>query len=234
MERDEIIQRLQTAGARDELAAAIRSAAEWLPANTPEGQDQDPELLAALWAAWSRVETLPVILPAGASAGDRVWAMPRPLRLRTLREMWDSGELSHEELRELVPDTWSDAEPSSEPAWWPLFKAAAPLVDDLPPGDPLTIYRGAQSHDVLGLAWSLDCSVAAWFALRFDETGQVIVGSVPRAKVAAYITNRDEAEVIAHPRSVTVAGREAVDRTDPDYLGRLEARTGGESATAGR
>ena len=68
-----------------------------------------------------------------------------------------------------------------------------------------TIYRGEtpQSTPVdQTYSWTLDFGTAVFFANRFSSDGDVKIGSVHMDKVKAFITNKNEAEVIVFPEDV--------------------------------
>jgi hypothetical protein len=122
-------------------------------------------------------------------------------------------------LRPLLAMAWSTAEPDdTDPFYLILWRriAAGERIDDeggpMPPGDPLTVYRGqAGRDDPLGIAWSLDPDVADWFALRFDAAGVVLTGTVPRDAILGYLDGRNEAEAVCDPADVTITGSRPAD-----------------------
>lgn len=70
----------------------------------------------------------------------------------------------------------------------------------------LTVYHG---YDPAGrqqrLSWTLELRVARFFATRMGlKHGRIAQGTVDKKHVLAYLTSRNEAEVIVHPRHVTV------------------------------
>lgn len=139
----------------------------------------------------------------------------RPSRLGLLSEWWHQCDMTDEELRAVLPGTWSDAEPDdTEEQWLALWVDAAESgrveTQPLPEGDTLTIYRGEPAKpdgELKGIAWSLDRDVATFFALRpsgSSGTGVVIEATVPRFAILGYITDRNESEVIIDPLVATV------------------------------
>jgi hypothetical protein len=141
--------------------------------------------------------------------------MEKPSRLGLLSDWWHQCDMTDEELRAVLPGTWSDAEPDdTEEQWLALWVDATESgrveTEPLPEGDPLTIYRGepAEPGDgALGIAWSLDRDVATFFALRppwSSGTGVVIEATVPRSAILGYVTDRNESEVIIDPLVATV------------------------------
>lgn len=126
-------------------------------------------------------------------------------------------------LRQPLAEAWTGAEPDdTDPYYLALWRAISAgeriETEPMPPGDPLTVYRGQASADEpLGIAWTLDPEVARFFALRVSRTagreaGMVLVGSVPRSAVLGYINEREEAEVVCDPNDVDVTGNELVRR----------------------
>ena len=115
-------------------------------------------------------------------------------------ELWVNGD----------PD---DTDPQLLQVWLELRTNRGQVVTDgvdLPPGDPVTVYRGQRPVDLLGIAWTLDRRVAEKFAngagMRVATAGEVYQGRVPRQHVLAYLTARHEAEVIVDPRQVQGGG----------------------------
>lgn len=72
--------------------------------------------------------------------------------------------------------------------------------------DNVTIYRGTYKRESMKkLSWTLDFETAEWFANRF-ETGEPIVfkTTIPKNQILAYINDRNEQEVIVHPKTLEV------------------------------
>lgn len=70
--------------------------------------------------------------------------------------------------------------------------------------DRLTVYRGVRSlkaSAATGLSWTLDLSVAEWFAVRFGEQGVVYTAQVQKEDVLAYFEREDE--IILSPKPLT-------------------------------
>ena len=44
-------------------------------------------------------------------------------------------------------------------------------IDDLSDNNTVTIYRGVKVNNYRGLSWTIDKSVAEWFARRFGHDG---------------------------------------------------------------
>ena len=67
----------------------------------------------------------------------------------------------------------------------------------------VTVYRGVTSFNaknVKALSWTLDRSIAEWFASRFDEDGTVYQAQIDKSHIYAYFEGRNESEVIVDPK----------------------------------
>lgn len=63
--------------------------------------------------------------------------------------------------------------------------------------ETITVYRGvATNSNPNGLSWTLDKSIAEWFANRFDSNGYVQTITVNKSNILAYFNCRNEQEVI--------------------------------------
>jgi len=139
----------------------------------------------------------------------------------------DRGYCTEEELFEILPELWAFSDPDDtdvrfltmwHKAW--LHNKRRPITDGRPlPGAVLRIYRGQDAFDddtfgrdpdrlPVGIAWSLDKSVAEKFAhgaalrVRNRPNPAIIVAKVKRKHVYAYLTARGESEVIVNPFDV--------------------------------
>jgi hypothetical protein len=153
-----------------------------------------------------------------------VWLYERPYRLNAFLDV--SWHLDGPRYWDLLGSVWSDTENSwqNREAWREAFTADAEgremmsdedvrCVFDLPPEKggllPMTrIYRGYRFGDALqGFSWTLDKARARWFAerLRQDDhpSPKIASGYVAREHVIAYITGRDEQEIVTLPEHVT-------------------------------
>lgn len=122
---------------------------------------------------------------------------------------WCVKNLPRAQLLRMLPDLWVWSDPDdSDPAYLALWREAytrngrAPVTlgAPLPPGDVFTVYRG-QIGEAAGLSWTLDRDVARKFSrtggLRtVSSGGRVISRRVIRSKILAYLTDRNESEVI--------------------------------------
>ena len=68
----------------------------------------------------------------------------------------------------------------------------------------VVIYRGCMNKNKLGLSWTLNGTVAKFFALRFRATGLLLKGTCARAAILACFEGRGEEEVVVEPRKVTL------------------------------
>lgn len=74
--------------------------------------------------------------------------------------------------------------------------------------DPLVVYRGCTDHNQLGFSWTCDFDRAAGFAYMAQgwtkaEKRYVLSGRVKHCHVLAFITTRNEEEVVTLPEKVT-------------------------------
>lgn len=164
-------------------------------------------------------------LGARVGAGDWAGALDlvrAPRRLEILAAWWAGGRMAVEQLRAVLPAAWSDATITSELTWWPLFRDAGYSGSPLPVEDPITAFRGGQPGDPIGMAWWLDREAAVREACRWPRAsstvidgvmmlgGEVVTAGLPRDKVVAHVQRGGVDELIAHPRSVRIIGRESV------------------------
>lgn len=88
--------------------------------------------------------------------------------------------------------------------------------DSLP--DLVVVYRGLQRGAIKrGLSWTVNLRMAGWFADRFDRKGDILVATIPKDRIYAFVSGRNEDEIILNPlylRCVRV-----LDRSEPDDEG---------------
>lgn len=118
---------------------------------------------------------------------------------------------------QILADAWIRSEnPNDDPnlpqsKLLSMFQSAEPRhlmsQDELNTLDELdatvTVYRGVTSFNgknVKALSWTLDRSVAEWFATRFDEDGTVYQAQIDKSHIYAYFDGRNESEVIVDPK----------------------------------
>jgi len=150
-----------------------------------------------------------------------IWLHERPYRMELLKAFVEAGKISVEQLREELPGFWLDTEIPEGQQEDPLelFRLAGFVTDDLSGfealPDPLTLWRGVDGVCELtpsGPSWTLEKSVAVFFAVRY-ENGWLYKIEIPKEAAKAYITGRGEAEII-------------LDFDDPEwesYRNRIEA-----------
>jgi hypothetical protein len=141
------------------------------------------------------------------------------------RFQWAVDNLPRKVLLKMLPRLWSGADPDdTKPEYLELWYEAwnsncqGAVYDDgrneLPWGE-LTIFRGQSMASPVGISWTLDRGVARKFAFTGGGRGRIsdgviLTGRVMAGAVLAYITGRNESEVIADPENVTVVRRQRV------------------------
>lgn len=155
--------------------------------------------------------------------GTYVFLFERPWRLMAFSNI--SWHLAGPDYWELLGKVWSDTENAHQNMdAWREFLMADPegremmsspdvrCVFELPPEKgglaPTTqIYRGyCYDESAAGFSWTLDKARARWFAGRLREPdappARIVSGEVARENVLAYITSRDEQEIVCLPEHV--------------------------------
>lgn len=123
---------------------------------------------------------------------------------------WAVQNLARRTLYSMLPRLWTGADPDdTNPQYLELWKEAfrrnkfKTILDNkrnpLPAG-MLKLYRG-QLGDVPGISWTLDLDIAVKFARSgggrgLVEGGRVLTRTLHSSKALAYLTGRDESEVI--------------------------------------
>lgn len=139
---------------------------------------------------------------------DIAWRMDGPQYWDLLGQVWSDTENSWQNRSE-----WREAFAADPKGREMMSDEDVRCVFDLPPEKggllPMTrIYRGYCFDDALeGYSWTLDKARARWFAnrLRQDDhpSPKIASGFVAREHVIAYITGRDEQEIVVLPEHVT-------------------------------
>lgn len=78
-------------------------------------------------------------------------------------------------------------------------------IDDLSDNNTVTIYRGVKENNYRGLSWTIDKSVAEWFARRFGHNGDkcyVFIGTINKKDILALFSSRNEKEVVCDYREI--------------------------------
>lgn len=147
-------------------------------------------------------------------------------RFDWLVEQYYGGNLSPDEFFPVICQYWRAADPDDtnpffldvwEDAYsWNDFKTLTDEDKSLPDESWLTAYRGQMSDtDIMGVSWSLSKDIAEKFArgaaLRINVLGgSLITARVPRAAVIAYISGRNEEEIIVNPVDVEIVQVEEI------------------------
>lgn len=129
---------------------------------------------------------------------------------------WAYQHLSRTELLSILPSLWRDSDPDdTDPRFLELWRLLHHLHRPLPVldgdladfdalPDMLTVYRGQAPDAVLGISWSLSTGTAKMFARTGGQratikNGVVLTAQVPKGSILAYLTKRQEQEVILDP-----------------------------------
>jgi hypothetical protein len=145
-----------------------------------------------------------------------LWLHERPWRLTTLSKLWADRRITRPELQELLLQVWMDTEMPHQFGKLPerLFAQSGFISDDSETwqtlSDPIAIYRGGTPR---GISWTTDIKKAQWFANRFKELDRghyLFAGWVAKKDVYAYIAGRNESEIVAPWKLITISAREKV------------------------
>lgn len=133
----------------------------------------------------------------------------RPYRLDVFSQLVRRKVLSHEQVRNILADIWTDAEAPHQFGYGRLvrlFKKAGFLTDIPGLKEPVQceIFRGCWPRHKNGISWTLDEAKAKWFAGRHNENGdsRVYCGEVPPEGILAIFNDRGEQEVVVDPKFV--------------------------------
>jgi hypothetical protein len=129
----------------------------------------------------------------------------RPWRMSTLEQLYERGRIDVDELRDLLPEIWTDTEMPGgnleDPAY--LWREVGFATDDQEEWDALpeklTLWRGGYAG---GISWTTDREKAEWFARRFATDGEslsVWEVTIDKDQALGYLTGRGESEVILPP-----------------------------------
>lgn len=160
----------------------------------------------------------------GVPALDALPLVGSYARMGWLLDMRQRGALDDADVFRLLPQQWpmcdpDDTDPRFLLAWRRAWEANGkrPVLDDPDrplPGTSRTIrvFRGQGEHQRVGIAWSLSEEVAQRFArgaaVRVPggvPNPIVFKATVARRDVLAYLTGREEAEVIVSPMALVAA-----------------------------
>lgn len=147
-----------------------------------------------------------------------VFLHERPYRLQAFVHLCD--RLYDREYAKLLSDIWVDSEAPNvnHDTWVELFSDKAMRSRSLmEPHEVaalakmpkvITVYRGYRRRRD-GLSFTLSREKAEWFANRFGRAGQVVTGTVAKRHVLAYLTGRNEDEVLVLPGRVKFSTEQA-------------------------
>jgi hypothetical protein len=136
-----------------------------------------------------------------------VWLFERPYRVEAFIKIAD--KLSDTDYWKLLSDVWIDTENQYAylKEWKRLLTSKRSnchymmteeednLLRSL--ADEVTIYRGCQKGiNEKGLSWTLDKSIAEFFANRLGKKGIVLEKKISKSNIIAVFTGRGESEVI--------------------------------------
>ena len=145
---------------------------------------------------------------------DVVWSVLGSYsRMEWVLEKVLAGRIPPRDFYKELPHLWAmsdpdDTDPRFLQMWLKAFylNGSGYLRDGrkMRSGTTLTVYRGQQNEDgKFGLSWSLSHAVAERFARgawhRVPTEGVIYVAQVRRNSVMAYLTDRQEEEVIINP-----------------------------------
>lgn len=146
----------------------------------------------------------------------------RPYRFDALMDAMlnDFGEEDPKQFWRLVGRVWTNSENiwQNLDGWLSVWSYEAPFRDhameeddraalaSLP--DAIQVWRGVSHPDAAeGMSWSTDKAKAEWFARRFaamEGRGALLAsGTVRKADVLAYFSDRSESEIVVDPSDIT-------------------------------
>lgn len=144
-------------------------------------------------------------------------------RVDWVADQYFMGLIDVEELSAWIAELWRGADPDDEnPAFLWMWRDCSEFVGDiiidekpLPEGDTLTIYRGQLTeYPPKGLSWSLSKEVAKKFAMgaavRSFQDGFLATSTIDRKHIIAYISGRNEEELIIDPDCISTVTWEEV------------------------
>jgi len=128
-------------------------------------------------------------------------------------DQYHMGHIGVEELSAWICELWRGADPDdTNPDFLVVWQQCnsykgTTLFDEkpLPDGEEFTIYRGQENDSEMniGLSWSLSKEIATKFAhgaaTRSFQDGYLATAKVQRSHIIAYISGRNEEELIIDP-----------------------------------
>jgi hypothetical protein len=145
-----------------------------------------------------------------------VWLHERPCRFDAFIEYYK--EFEPHIVAKVLTEIWTDAEsPGINNNHWGVYfamyadeimqhgmeKQDRAVFNMLP--DPLVIYRGCGPQYKRAFSWTLCSMKAKWFASRWSDhggpkNGKVFTSTIHKKDALCYLNNREEKEIIVHPR----------------------------------
>lgn len=150
---------------------------------------------------------------------EYVFLHERPHRVGAL---WDVADdiPGDDTYWQLVRDVWMDSEGSSNAGeeWEQLLTGREGQERLMTESERqavaamsavVKVFRGFdRDGGESGFSWTLDRCQAEWFARRYSmldgHSARVAIGQIRRIAIIAFLDGRDEAEVIAHPHTVSL------------------------------
>jgi hypothetical protein len=190
-------------------------------AKAKELTDADPRLpyISAMVMAGDLIgadEAL-VALREGKPFSEALWCVGSYGRLSFVLKALDERLATADEVLAIWPELWSGSDPDdTDPRFLTMWLAAyhrnhGMVVDGKPLLDQpvIIVYRGQDADAPLGIAWTTSKCVAKKFTRgaatrQGNRDGVVIQGTVKREDILAYLTGRNEFEIIVDPTRVTV------------------------------
>lgn len=134
-------------------------------------------------------------------------------RLDWIVDNYERYNVPLKEVLDNLPEEWRNSDPNdTDPKFLRMWEHAfaangRKYIRDgkpLPRNKYLKIYRGQDENTQFGISWTLDKSIAEKFARgagtrQSNRPGVVYIAYVQRDKVMAYLTGREESEVIVNP-----------------------------------
>jgi hypothetical protein len=119
--------------------------------------------------------------------------IPAPLYWELLRDIWVDSEniWQHKNDWLLLLGVDNNKKDTLSSFMFEEERAALSLLPDV-----VEIYRGCQDHNMNGLSWTTDQSVAQKFAGRWRRKGMVLQRTVKKSDIFAYLVDGGENEVI--------------------------------------
>lgn len=206
-----------------EVIAQLVAREERRSALASEIMRRDPSIgfITAIIIAGDRLsaERATELVESGAmEAADAVSHVGSYTRLDFAVRMYEARKITHAWLLTNLPELWRASDPDdTDPRFLKLWKEArrrnGMIVRDsnrgLPRGSTVTVYRGQDRGAQIGIAWTTDRAIAVKYsrgmALRqSNRDGEVLTAKVQHRDVLAFLTMRNESEVIVDPSRINI------------------------------